>query len=161
MILIVCSEKKGFRRGGVHHAKGNNFYPEDFFPEEALKQIESEPKLVLNTGLKPTVPGLMSEKELHAALEQFESSFSKNEPRELLVEKLKKEIELAGSAQTPETGDEGIDPAELVKAAKQAIADDKTIGSGAPDIKAMEEILGRNVTAAERDQAWETIQTEA
>lgn len=50
---------------------------------------------------------------------------------------------------------------QLTAAAKQAIGNGDTITSGAPEIKAMEAILGRNVTAAERDQAWAAIQAEA
>jgi len=162
VIKIICSKKNGFRRGGILHQHGANLYPEDFFTPEQQKLLMAEPNLVCLGGLPPTAPGLMSEEELHAELEQLKSSFSKNEPRVLLVEKLKKAIELAGSAQTPETGAEAtVDIAELVKAAKQAIADGNTIGSGAPDIKAMEAILGVDVSAEGRNQAWEAIQAEA
>jgi hypothetical protein len=48
---------------------------------------------------------------------------------------------------------------DLVAAAKVAVDEGKTIGSGKPDIKAMSEILGRDVSAEERDRAWDALNT--
>lgn len=42
----------------------------------------------------------------------------------------------------------------MAAAAGKAIADGKTIGSGAPAVDAMEEILGVNISSEERDAAW-------
>lgn len=151
MIIVICSQQNGFRRGGVHHSQGNNFYPEDHFTEKALALLQEEPKLIVQTGLEPTGPGLMSVDELCEALEKAEVEFSKDEPREHLVKMLKNAM-ATGKADGEEN--------ELIKAARQAIENGDTISSGAPDIKAMEEILGKNVSAASRDFAWSAIQAE-
>jgi len=44
--------------------------------------------------------------------------------------------------------------AELARAAGQAIEAGRVTGSGAPEVAAMEEILGYDVTAGQRDEAW-------
>ena len=49
---------------------------------------------------------------------------------------------------------------ELTAAAKQAIEDGNTIKSGAPSVPAMEEILGRNITPEQRNQAWASVRAE-
>jgi hypothetical protein len=43
---------------------------------------------------------------------------------------------------------------DLARAAGQAVADGKTIGSGAPAVEAMEEILGYSITSEQRDEGW-------
>jgi len=76
----------------------------------------------------------------------------KAEPR-LLVEVT--EGEEPGSDKTDEA-----DLLSLQEAARKAIADGNVIGSGAPDTKAMAEILGYPVSAAQRDEAWTALQNE-
>ena len=49
---------------------------------------------------------------------------------------------------------------KIIFAALDAIDNGDTIESGAPNIRAMEEILGFDITAEERDHAWETIKNE-
>ncbi|MCG8635441.1 MAG: HI1506-related protein [Desulfobacterales bacterium] len=58
----------------------------------------------------------------------------------------------------PEKGE--LDPSVL-SAARKAIEAGDIISSGAPDIKAMEAILGSDVTKEQRDQAFDTIRAEA
>jgi len=48
----------------------------------------------------------------------------------------------------------------IIFAAQDAIDNEQTIESGAPSVKAMEEILGFDITADERDNAWETLKKE-
>jgi len=49
---------------------------------------------------------------------------------------------------------------ELIEAAKKAIEDGHTTGSGAPLVDAMSDILNFNVTGEMRNQAWMSIQEE-
>ena len=49
---------------------------------------------------------------------------------------------------------------DIVAAAGHAINQGQVTATGAPEVKAMEEILGYDITAKERDRAWETIQKE-
>jgi len=49
---------------------------------------------------------------------------------------------------------------EVIFAAQEAIDNGQVIGSGAPDIKAMEKILGYDISAPERDAAWEILKKE-
>lgn len=90
MIIIHCTTKNGFRRGGILHPNGSASYPEDYFSKEDLEAIESEPKLMVHTGLKPAGPATMSEAELFKALDAVKADYSKNDPRQLLVDKLQK-----------------------------------------------------------------------
>ncbi len=49
---------------------------------------------------------------------------------------------------------------EIIFAAQEVIDNDQVIGSGAPDIKAMEKLLGYDISAPERDNAWEILKKE-
>ena len=52
------------------------------------------------------------------------------------------------------------DRGDLVFAAKAAIAAGKVTRDGKPLVEAMEEILGRDITAADRDRTWEKLATD-
>lgn len=88
MIKIQCASEPGFRRGGIHHPNGESCYPEDFFTTEDLALIQAEPRLMVQTGLKPDAPGTMSMAELKAALGEAKAEFGATDPRELLVSRL-------------------------------------------------------------------------
>ena len=47
---------------------------------------------------------------------------------------------------------------DLAQAAGQAVEAGKTIGSGAPAVEAMEEILGYSITSEQRDAGWDEWQ---
>ncbi len=49
---------------------------------------------------------------------------------------------------------------ELLAAAKAALDAGDVTGEGKPEVKAIEKRLGRDITAADRDSAWEKIQAE-
>lgn len=49
---------------------------------------------------------------------------------------------------------------DLVMAVEQAMADGLVTATGAPTVEALEEILNQDVTAAQRDAAWEQLKKE-
>jgi len=58
-MIKIKATKEGFRRAGVAHSKTFKEYPDDFFSEEQLAQLEAEPMIVIEqifTELK-THPG--------------------------------------------------------------------------------------------------------
>lgn len=54
----------------------------------------------------------------------------------------------------------GFPEDEILEAAKQAAEAGEITSSGKPKVEAIEEILGRDITAADRDAAWDRIQAE-
>ncbi|GAB6100431.1 hypothetical protein JCM16358_23100 [Halanaerocella petrolearia] len=46
-VIRITSKKEGFRRCGVAHSSKPQEYPGDKFSKEELKQLESEPMLVV------------------------------------------------------------------------------------------------------------------
>lgn len=60
-----------------------------------------------------------------------------------------------------DSGEDGLfDPESLESAARLAASEGKVTSDGRPEVKALEKLLGRNVSAAERDAVWEKIQVE-
>ena len=64
-------------------------------------------------------------------------------------------VETAEEMTPPEPTEE-----ELIEAAREAIVSGKITNDGKPTVGAMMAILGRPVTAQDRDAAWEKIQAE-
>lgn len=46
---------------------------------------------------------------------------------------------------------------DIVKAAAKAVKEGDVTADGKPTVEALDRILGRNITAAERDEAWEKL----
>jgi len=65
----------------------------------------------------------------------------------------KGKVERAEEEETPEP----VISEEVIEAARKAIEAGQTTGSGKPKVEAMAEILGRDVSAAERDEAFEKL----
>ncbi|MCP3942484.1 MAG: hypothetical protein GY710_13490 [Desulfobacteraceae bacterium] len=142
--IKIRSSQEGFRRCGEFHSKNFVTWPGERFNEKELELLLAEPKLsvIITQGVNqsPTKENVI-EKTSNNSLPESEKSASVDKD--------------SVSSQPPDMAQ------EILEAARRAIADGNTIKSGAPDIKAMEQILDRNVDAAERDQAWDLIQTEA
>lgn len=89
--------------------------------------------------------------------------FSETELERLMAEpKLSVTIVPDDTAPTDDIPDDTapqLDPSALA-AARTAMENGDVIGSGAPDIKAMEAILKRDVSKDERDRAFDAIQAE-
>lgn len=146
MPVIIKSSKEGFRRCGMPHSKAPVEWPDEKFTENELERLMAEPKL--------SVTIVPAEKEDAGKTTTQEGSHETQD----------------GAAPGPEggnavAGDDTESGAadlaqDVLEAARQALASGDTIKSGAPDIKAMEKILGRDVDADERNRAWETLQAE-
>jgi len=83
----------------------------------------------------------------------------KAEPMLVVVEvEDEPEEELQMEEQEPVSEEIALDPeAQLIAAAMKAVAEGNIINGGAPAVDAMAEILGREVSASDRDLAWEAI----
>lgn len=92
-----------------------------------------------------------------------DDQFTKEEMERLIAEpKLSVSIVPDDTAPTDDIPDDTalqLDPSALA-AARTAMENGDVIGSGAPDIKAMEAILKRYVSKDERDRAFDAIQAE-
>jgi len=122
--------RDGFRRGGVAHTQKGKAYPDDFFSDEQMAQMAAEPMIV--------VEHIEAEPKTHPG------------PGEGMDED---KAAAKGITLWPEFK-------KLIDAAKKAIEEGYVIGSGAPSIGAMEDIMGANVTTAQRDAAWEVVKKE-
>lgn len=86
-------------------------------------------------------------------------------PEELELD-LKEALRLEGKGhvQILEDVDQGVEDekrnAEILEAARKALDAGKVTGSGKPEVKAVEEILGYDITAEERDRAWKILEKE-
>lgn len=84
-------------------------------------------------------------------------NYPKEVGEELIKTAKKQEFEAVGGGKpdvAPAT------PEEILEAAKAAIEAGDVTQSGKPTVEAIEEILGKDVTASERDEAWEKIESE-
>ncbi len=144
MSVVIRSSKDGFRRCGEAHSKNLVTWPDDRFSQKELELLLDEPKLSVTITQKAKAPAT-KEKPIEKNSNNSLSGPEKSLPASTDV----------GSNQASDMAP------KVLEAVRRAITDGNTIKSGAPDIKAMEQILGRNVDAVERDQAWEIIQAEA
>ena len=73
-------------------------------------------------------------------------------------------VDIAGSDKKSGSSKKGpdkeIELQALIDAGKKAIEDGNVIGSGAPAVEAMSDILKTDINAAQRDIAWQAIQEE-
>lgn len=86
-------------------------------------------------------------------------------PEELELD-LKEALRLEGKGhvQILEDVDQDVEDeertAKILEAARKALEAGNVTGSGKPEVKALEDILGYSVTAEERDRAWEVLEQE-
>lgn len=126
MTIFIQSHRDGFRRcGEVHTRKGREF-ADDHFTEEQLGQLNADPEITM-------VAGVVDEDKTQSGTKTQEDD----------------------AAQKDQAKDTDAPPlADMAAAAGQAIEDGNTIGSGAPSVEAMEDILGCSITSEQRDAAW-------
>lgn len=130
-MIHVRAMRNGYRRGGVAHTQDGKTYPADFFTDEQLQQLNDDPMIVV-------------------------------EPVAVEIKTHPGTGEKMTGVKALADGDNVLDPefTKLKDAARKAMEDGNTIGSGAPSIGAMEDILGADVTTAQRDAAWAALKEE-
>ncbi len=141
-MVIIKSKTDGFRRCGVAHSAEGRKFPDGFFTDEQLEQLEADPEISVT--LEEAVP---------AKLEL--DNGNGDEPAD---DAAAETDEAAEGAEAAAVEPEAEEMSDLAAAAGKAIEAGNTIGSGAPSVEAMEDILGRSITAAERDAAWKEWQ---
>ena len=161
MPIVIASSKEGFFRCGIPHSKTPTTYPDDHFTPEELARFEQEPRLsVTITRAVPDPPAGENHKEVVDDAEVSDADMAGAAPGNAMVlDDTQAQAGDQGGAGLAESG-----PAvaqDLLEAARTAVAAGDTIKSGAPDIAALEAILGRDVGAAERDLAWDALRAEA
>jgi len=135
-MIRIRSKQDGFRRCGVAHSREPVEYPDDRFSKAELKSLKSEPMLVV---------------------EEIEDKAKTEAPK-------KKDTEKKGSEKKPEEPkkerptDEGQAEEAIIAAMQQILTSgENLISGGRPDVKAVEEILGWQISAKERDALMEKL----
>ncbi len=72
---------------------------------------------------------------------------------------IRTKVELMKKEKDPDTGSDGMDDAmeDYIIAAEQAVKAGRVTESGAPKVRAMEEILNCDITTEDRDAAWAAL----
>jgi hypothetical protein len=134
MSIFIKAKTDGFRRCGVAHSSEGREFPDGHFSEEELQILQDEPEILVVAGMpEDDDPGPT------AGTATDTSPTKKAEPE-------------------PPKPDPGH--AAMMLAVCIAIEDGNTTKSGAPEVDAMEEILGENISAADRDAVWDAWKKE-
>ncbi|MEG3640448.1 HI1506-related protein [Magnetococcus sp. PR-3] len=128
-IRISCTVAKGFWRGGHHHPNGTQTYPATRFTKGQLAAIQAEPRLMVQI-LEDKEPDLLG--EAVQDLTQVTQAAA-------VVEQVTAELEAMVAAISE------LEEAEYNK-------------DGTPSIKALERAIGKDITAEQRDAAWDLYQ---
>lgn len=131
-MIRIKSKRHMFRRAGHAHPKGWTEYPDGTFTEEQIARFEAEPMLTV------VVEADEPEREILGV------DLAQGEDKTVFGELMQDE-----DGEAVIKLDISVDVACL-----QAVDAGRVTTSGKPTVEAIEEILGRNITAAERDEAW-------
>jgi len=151
-MIRIKSKREGFRRCGMAFTEKPMFFADDHFSEAELEVLRKEPNLKVDVGdfdeePTPVPDGVdINLADALAVIEDLEKRLGAALSR---IQELEDELAKAGKPADPEK--------ELVAAAKMAIDNGDVTGGGKPEVKAMEEILGRSVSAGDRDRAYEQL----
>lgn len=163
-MIRIRSKRHLFRRCGMAHSKEPVDYADDFFTEEQLEILRAESTLIVE--LISEEPGSQADTEegqegtdaLDTSAEEpageAENLEEESEPGDADLEAAVKE---ALTEPPLEESPQGSDEELLIEAAKQVIEAGKVTKEEKPLVEAMEEILGHEISAADRDQAFEAI----
>ncbi|MEE2025032.1 HI1506-related protein [Alkalimonas mucilaginosa] len=131
LLFIVCAAHTGYRRGGIRFVQGENTVETENLTAEQLQQIHQDPLLVVG---------------------EYADSIS-----------LQDEANKGSGTQGP-VGDGTLSAAVTGLTLEQAFAQlqpdnpDHFTQSNQPQLSALEQLTGRRVTAAERNEAWAAYQ---
>jgi len=149
-MIRIRGKRHNFRRCGIAHPKDPVDYPNDRFTEKEIEILKAESMLIVE--LIPDEPA----RESRERSETEQDVFPKSEPE--VEEEAKIDIEEKAEEEAEEEAEEiEIGEPPIVLAARQAIEAGKVTRDGRPLVEAIEEILGRDINAAERDRAFEQL----
>ncbi|MCR9664501.1 HI1506-related protein [Vibrio parahaemolyticus] len=163
LVSVICHAHTGYRRAGMAFSKGENTLKPDSITQTQLAQLKADPRLKVTvaedalsstTSNEPTggnqSDGNLGNSTLPANLvtlaEKALSSSTLNETT-------------GGNQSDGDLGDSTL-PANLVEAIQRLDPSntDHFTTSGKPATEALSELMQTKVSAAERDEAWETFQ---
>lgn len=166
MSIFVKPRRDGFCRCGVRHPGEGREYPDDFFTEEQIGIMSEDPDILVVAGcfnseeLKVGFPSSEHQDTLDGGDVEADEAPEEPEPEDPKTTVAPEELPAEAEPEETPAPDPGPTMEELTAAAQKAIEDGNTIKSGAPSVPAMEEILGRNITPEQRNQAWASFQQE-
>ena len=128
LVSVICHAHTGYRRAGMAFSKGENTLKPDSITQTQLAQLKADPRLKVTLA------------------EDALSSTTSNEPT-------------GGNQSDGDLGDSTL-PANLVEAIQRLDPSNTEhfTTSGKPTTEALSELMQTKVSAAERDEAWETFQ---
>ncbi len=167
-VLVSNLAHTGYRRAGVALVKGENVIPADTITETQLAQLKADHRLkvaIQDESDPSNQDGNQSSSVDEGAVPGTVEGEGKEEPSVASEAETITSDDESGSSDTggdsqptpdvatPKTLNEAIallDPANV----------EHFLASGKPSVEALEKLLGHAVTAAERDEAWETFLAE-
>jgi len=142
-MIRITSKRHNFRRCGMPHPKEPVEYSDDRFTEKELEILEAEPML--------TVEYVEDDAEIKTKTEEEAKAKADAEAKALADAEAKALAEAEAKTKAK---------AEILKAARKAIKAGDVTQDDKPTVEAIETILGRDISAADRDEAWDQIQAE-
>ena len=152
-MVRIKSRRHNFRRCGIAHPKESTEYPDDRFTKKELKILMAEPMLTV-VEVAEIKDEAKIKAEAKAKAEAEAKAKAEVEEKAKAEEEAEKEQESDVGSRKTEDGD------DLLKAAKKAAKAGDVTTDGKPTVEAIEKILGKNISAADRDKAWEKLKVE-
>ncbi|MEW5722885.1 MAG: hypothetical protein AB1896_07240 [Thermodesulfobacteriota bacterium] len=137
-MIRIKAKRHGFRRCGAAHPGVWTEYADGLWSPDEVERLKAEPMLLVE----------------EITLVQASPDYAGQAPAPSQGEK----ADEPGPAEAP-AGPAESGEAALAAAARKAVAEGQTTRSGKPKVEAMEATLGNEITAADRDRAWEIIQS--
>lgn len=158
-VTVALADKRTerFRRAGITVKKGEvTVLDMPPLTEEQLKQLQAEPKLAVKVVEATASENQSPPPENGQAAENTEQNDGDQ------ADKGTGNNAQSGASQAVPENVPDINLMTIEEAFAYLEPDNEAhfTKSGKPDVKALEEILGRKVTAGERDQAWDAYQTQ-
>jgi len=155
-MIRITSKRHNFRRCGMPHPKEPVEYSDDRFTEEELEILKSEPML--------TVEYVEDDAEAKTKTEEEAKAKADAEAKAKAEEETKAKADAEAKAKAEEEAKALADAEaktkakeEILKAARKAIKAGDVTQDDKPTVEAIETILGRDISAADRDEAWDQI----
>lgn len=151
--IRITSKRDGFRRAGRSHSRTPTIHEADAFTMEELEVLRAEPML--------TVEGIVAEEKEQSpppppGPENNGKGADTNTDATSDGDEGNGDNAGSGSSNDGEQGENGVELSDIVMV---ILGLDKAnpklwTGDGSPQVRAIEAVLGRQITAGERDAAW-------